>query len=181
MITRKHSDGRLLKLADYLEQLPRGAIRMDAWLTDKRSDGLMPVERLSLVAQTEVSSTGRVKAKLNPAEPEKLQSCGFAACAVGWACTIPEFAEAGLKLAARPKYSKEYDVTMVPKYNDLKGFGAVGKFFGIGLDTVEYLFDANSFGSSATPRPSTVARRIRKVVERRRAGLSEVPDSWWGR
>lgn len=172
---RKHSDARLLKLADYLEKLPRGAIKMDAWLTDNKvGDNYTTLERLNGLAEVK---KGR-KVKLKAAPVEEVRGCGFAACAVGWACTIPEFRKAGLRLEAKQE-SKHDSFAMWPKYNGLKGFEAAAKFFGIEPETAEYLFDGDSFGWSAKPRPSSVARRLRKVVERRAAGKTEVPDSFW--
>jgi hypothetical protein len=169
---QKHSNNRLLKLADYLEKLPSKAIDMDAWLTDNHGaydrSVMTTVERLGDLAKVKGN-----KIQLKSTDVHKIRTCGFAACAVGWACTIPSFRKAGLRLTA----TLDNKFMMIPKFDGQTGFEAVEEFFGITGNTASYLFESDAYGQSGKPRPKTVANRIRKVVRRREAGKTEVPAS----
>lgn len=168
-MNRLVSDNRLLKLAGFLETLPRGAIRMDNWLSDMKLQGdyMTTLEHLNGLVAPDANYGVALKA----ATVEDVRGCGFAACAVGWACTIPSFRRAGLKMVSEDGVAAADidEVKMVPSYDGIEGFDAVMEFFGIEYDVAQYLFGNEAFGDSARPRPSTVANRIRKVVDRRNA------------
>jgi hypothetical protein len=171
-----HSNNRLLKLADYLEQLPRGAINMETWLKDKKADNnSTTVDRLNGLA----TQNDNFHIELKAAPIEQVRECGYAACAVGWACTIPAFRKAGLKMQSiQAVYDTTVNFKMTPRYKNAEGFEAAAKFFGIDEDVAEYLFESDAFGWSGKPRPESVARRIRKVVQDRQAGKNPLPDRW---
>lgn len=170
-----NSNKRLLKLADYLEQLPRGAINMEGWLTDKNRPNYTRV-RTTVANLGNLAKVNGNKIELKATSVDKIRECGYAACAVGWACTIPSFKKAGLKLQSKVLNGID-DFRMVPKYKSYAGFDAAMSFFGVDQELATYLFESDAFGDSAKPRPSTVARRIRKVVARRAAGKPAVPTS----
>lgn len=72
---------RLLKLCDYMESLPDDADQHFSMKSFVRHDG-----------------TGhRHETPRNPKAQDFL-TCGTSACALGWACTMPEFADLGLYL-----------------------------------------------------------------------------------
>jgi hypothetical protein len=89
--------------------------------------------------------------------------CGTVACAMGWAATIPEFAEAGLKL------DREYSY---PEFDYYAGFGAAAAFFEISYDDAVELFSSSGYfyysyrGMGGTQiKPSHVAQNIRDYVD----------------
>lgn len=93
-------------------------------------------------------------------------SCGTTACALGWACTMPEFRKLGVRL----------------KRGELKGPGIVGRrdsdapavakhLFGIGdyddegsYETYYQLFFSSAYSTGIATKPVDVAARIRAVV-----------------
>ena len=106
---------RLLKLADFLDQLPEEKLYMDRWSHD----------------------------------------CGAAGCALGWACTIPEFIEAGLR----------FNEEKCPVYNNSYGYGAAEEFFGIPDALV--IFSPYAYGPywGTKVAPKEVASKIRRLVD----------------
>jgi hypothetical protein len=92
--------------------------------------------------------------------------CNTTACACGWATTIPEFADAGLKLE---KDCGELYLT----YNGYKRSEAAARFFEISDYAAEYLFlpsEDDSEDREFLPGNASaldVATRIREVVERK--------------
>jgi hypothetical protein len=85
--------------------------------------------------------------------------CGTVACAIGHACRIPEFAEAGLRLV--PYGNAGY---FMPAYGEWSDWYAVAEFFGIDHDDAEYLFGAWHYDEGVATRPDEVAARIREFV-----------------
>src|SRR5260221_3731316 len=74
---------RLRKLADYMDSLPREAAEhfdMKSWLANIGKD-----------SEHGLRSTQQVGIR-------ELSYCGTTACALGWACTIPSFKRAGVRL-----------------------------------------------------------------------------------
>lgn len=90
------------------------------------------------------------------------QGCGFAACAVGWACTDPWFKEFGLVPGAGPH-------AMVPSYREYEGFFAVAKAFDISPQAADWLFSHYAYLSedddALSVTPEMVASRIRQFVD----------------
>lgn len=103
----------------------------------------------------------------------KLEDCNTAACAVGWACAIPEFKEAGLYLVI----PEDADLCCCPKFCNLCGFDAVQSFFDLTRDQAEvfdvvHYLDRDSEGLLSQSVedfkvvPKTVAAEIHKMVEK---------------
>lgn len=94
-----------------------------------------------------------------PAEKFDLRTwqCGTTACAVGWACTMPEFQDEGLVLANRWP-----DFIPFPMYIGYTCWTAVKQFFELTSVNADHLFDAGEYEPGATPQD--VAVRIRRVV-----------------
>jgi hypothetical protein len=80
-----------------------------------------------------------------------LNECGTTACAIGWACSIPEFIEAGLVY-------KEWG----PTFDGHVSWGAPIEFFGISRKVANLLFSAHAYSANASAR--TVADRIETVI-----------------
>lgn len=128
---------RLLKLADFLEQLPRKALKMETWVA---------------------SRTGEPPSVSEP-------KCGTTACALGWAAVIPGFRRAGLRLAGMGVSLHHGGHEYVPMYEGYSGFSAGAKFFGMSLGASDHLFGADSYpGDPSKTTPKAVAKRIRKLV-----------------
>lgn len=98
--------------------------------------------------------------------------CNTAACAIGLAATLPQFIEAGFKLA-----SKEPDMGCwtsnnirfaQPTYHGLIGFPAVRAFFGLTWAQANYLFHSDSYPyvSKKSLTPKVVADRIDDFIIR---------------
>lgn len=79
--------------------------------------------------------------------------CGTTACAMGYACKMPSFNRAGLRL-----------IHGTPKYLIYEGFTAAAEFFGMSKDEAFGLFSPsyNPLGYKATPKG--VAKQIRELV-----------------
>lgn len=94
---------------------------------------------------------------------EGLTDCGAAACAFGWATTIPAFKRAGLRLKVSRRFN-ETDVT----FGKARDFLAAQRFFGITEVEAERLFHPWAYANRDTT-PKQVAKRIRKFVAELRA------------
>jgi hypothetical protein len=135
---------RLLTLAKFLRTVPKKRFNMGFW------------------------AAGKFCGKVN--EPEHNQ-CGTAACAMGWACTIPEFRRAGLKLID----SRFDDGYSIPVYKEHAEFDAARKFFGLpefgvvprtdGTYVSSYLFGGDNVNS-----PIAAAKRIERYIKLEEAG-----------
>ncbi len=113
---------RLLKLAELLQTVPKAKFNLNDW-------------------------------RRNPDRTKNgdIHDCGTVACAIGWACAIPEFIKDGLRFEQNsPTYKGEYSWT------------AVEKFFGISEKMAELLF--SSFEYPANTGPGQVAARIINMV-----------------
>ena len=87
--------------------------------------------------------------------------CSTAACAVGWATTIPSFRKAGFK-TKQLEYSPESEGRFCPTYRSHSGFKAACEFFGLDRRQVDYLFTTEGYKQ---PTKSAVVRRIRAFVK----------------
>lgn len=119
---------RLLKLAEFLDAVPKEQFNLGQWTSD--------------------GSVG---------------SCGTTACACGWATTIPEFREAGLRLEKQSDYFGESFHALV--YEQLKNWDAVELFFGISFDDACRLFYEGAYPDEDVNNPRAVADRIRDFVK----------------
>jgi hypothetical protein len=112
--------GRLSLLAAYLETIPEDHFDMSEWV---RLKGASVIE-------------GAVP------EPK----CGTSACALGWACSIPEFNDVGLKLDRVVGAICD----AVPTYEHARGYDAAEKFFELTHQQARYIFRGDT--NKATPK-----------------------------
>lgn len=185
--TRSKGDERLLTLANFLDALPSNSINMDGWMQTLMDGEYTEEIKKDGVDQGMTNGVfeylDQYSFQLKPSiQPEALKECGFAACAVGWAGTIPAFIAEGFTMQTT---WDEHDVELrigsapYPTYRGLEGSRAVESFFV--LDPMRpiagfysewsYLFGPGAYGDS-TPEPSDVAERIREFV-RQRNSVSE--------
>lgn len=144
----KTGQNRLLKLADYLDTLSPAELRMDAWFSKRRGYDVWDRQMYVVPDLYHGQNVSNIR---------KLTSeCGYAACAVGHACSIPSFRKAGLKLTKFGNYTD-------PTYKGSSNWYAVESFFDIDNHTAKLLFSSDSYKNPRV-RPSTVANRIRKFV-----------------
>jgi hypothetical protein len=87
--------------------------------------------------------------------------CGTVACAIGHACTIPEFVYHGFRL----KRDERIGVGLTPTYKQYDGYEAVSEFLRISAADARYLFTAAGYGT-ADVSPKMVADRIRDYVRK---------------
>lgn len=144
---------RLLKLAEFLETNPQieGHFDLAVW---RKAINLDPAKNL--------------------VTDEQLHSCGTSACAVGWACSMPEFQAKGLGFGTRHGEYGSYDnePTFTPEGSEqLSGWEAVETFFGLDGysnkqsrtgDQSAMLFMSGFYPPSVGP--TEVAERIRLFV-----------------
>lgn len=87
--------------------------------------------------------------------------CGYAACAIGWATTIPEFAQAGLRLEV-------IGIEVYPQFGErgYSPFVALAAFFGISNDEARDLFSNLTYGNIPSKQitPTMVAAKIRQLI-----------------
>jgi hypothetical protein len=94
-----------------------------------------------------------------PAEQFDLSSwkCSTTACAVGWACTIPEFQDEGLRSANMAHAG-------LPLFDNKSGWDAVNAFFAVTDEQADHLFYDLNYPNRHRTTPAEVANRIRKLV-----------------
>ncbi len=119
-------------------------------------------ERLRILADFLPSVPERQFNLIFWAEGPRIEECGTAACACGWATTIPAFRAVGLKL--------DTQLGMGIIFGELLDWEAVTTFFGLTHHEAEHLFSAERYGFRATP--AIVAARIREHLAERSAKAS---------
>lgn len=82
--------------------------------------------------------------------------CGTTACALGWACEIPEFQKLGLYC-----YNLMYQT---PVFETSFGYRAAALFFDISLEKIERLFCPNEYPEEDQANPLAVAQRIEEFI-----------------
>lgn len=145
---------RLTKLADLLDGLPSDHFNMEYW--------------------------GR--GETTASDTLDMNACGTVACAFGWACSIPEFKEAGLSLEIYSKGFRlnSYLPTFVTQSMSVpmgkvtyQGYTAAEKFFEISPDETAWLFAPDRYcpededeaeWDAAAVKPAEVADRIRALL-----------------
>ena len=91
--------------------------------------------------------------------------CGTTACAVGWACSLPEFQAQGLAWGTDSLSYTGYPVYKFSEGGDAEGWEAVEEFFDISYSTAEHLFASDEYEDNATA--VQVADRIEEVIAQR--------------
>jgi hypothetical protein len=136
---------RLLILAAFLETVPEHKFDLINW----RDTG---IERLTLKERLSGDYISNEKLLNN--------SCGTTGCAIGWACTIPEFIEDGFTWSGRwPLLTDSSSKPLCTVWR------AVEYFFSIDKVTSEYLFMDTSYDCDKSGSKD-VANRIREVVSK---------------
>lgn len=90
-------------------------------------------------------------------------ACGTAACAAGWAASIPSFRRAGFGLERN-----SYSVYSVPVFQGRASMEAVRAFFSLTRSAAEYLF-----GHYDTRTPKQEAKVLRVYVAQRRKEIKQ--------
>jgi hypothetical protein len=100
---------------------------------------------------------------LDTVKPEEFNlkdwKCGTVACAVGHACSIPEFSAAGLKLEFVHGINR-----WTPILGDDESWEAVKLFFGIDDADARWLFCMHDYESGYETTAAQVSARIREFV-----------------
>lgn len=92
--------------------------------------------------------------------------CGTASCAMGHACTIPEFKAAGLHLM------EGYGVTIFPAFDGAHSYYAAQRFFNLSREDALHLFDPYCYVQmfpdifKSGLHPAAVADRIDALIAR---------------
>jgi hypothetical protein len=132
----KVGNARLLKLADFLETVPRKHFNYNRWVGDGW-DG----------------------------ESTDLVSCGTTACALGWAATMPAFRRLGLRLYRDPEGMDGVCLKAAgDPYNGspIYAADAAEEIFAVQGNEFDYLFTPSEGEEDATPKQ--VAKKIRRFV-----------------
>ena len=150
---------RLLKLAEFLQNMPRRCYRrfnMKAWGRRIPQPG------------TAITKGYLDLDALFPHDTHSIavDECGTAGCALGWATAV--FPALSLEF-----YRSEYDATVVynhPTLGKLESTDAAKAFFGLDESETEYLFYPTSYPMKWKRQengitPKQVAQRIRGLVE----------------
>lgn len=158
---------KLLFLADFLEKLPVGALRMDTWVSDFEADDPDRLSRERAMQLAGVTNLNAIDGEDElgdttiPFTPDPIvhASCGFAACAVGWAGSCKEFVELGLHMVLGEEHG---EVVAFPVFQEWTGLRAVEYFFDISSHAVQFLFTPHGYDEEVTPQE--VATKIREFV-----------------
>lgn len=114
----------------------------------------VPTEKFNL-AQWRQIRAGRITAT----DDQLKSNCNTQACAIGWACLMPEFQKEGLKFApADYAYSSGY-----PVYNNFINWRAVQAFFDLSFSQAQFLFSSDFYPVSANPKH--VIDRINFIIQ----------------
>lgn len=126
---------RLTLLADFLMEVPVKQFEMFAWRAGRDCDD----------------------------ETLMQHKCGTSACAVGWACAMPEFKAEGLHYALNG-----------PVYGPDDAWNAVRMFFGLQYHEATALFSSDSYEDNVAP--VDVATRIRLFMRDPEEALEEARE-----
>ncbi len=136
MALSKKSKARIMKLVEFMNALPKSAndhFYMGHWFIHKGHHSLGEY-----------------------VDAETLKDCGTTACALGWACTIPSFKRAGLKM---PVFNQPHSAMIE--------MGS--KFFGLEVDQTHALFGfgtvGEEVGTAHAATPKKWARLACKLVK----------------
>lgn len=90
-----------------------------------------------------------------------IYNCNTTACALGWACAIPQFRRAGLKASINDQYS------LTVNYKNYVFFEAGQKFFGISPIESYWLFDPGQYSQSSSYNITKydVVKRIKQLLK----------------
>jgi hypothetical protein len=132
---------RMLTLYNFMASLPSRVIDMDSWRQSDDGANNRDIKNKQLRAAIE--------------DP----SCGTQACALGWACAIPEFKKAGLK------YGQQECNYFGPIFGDLEDFDAGAAFFGQTEEQSNDLFAGAEYADEdGMTHKQGFLRRARKLL-----------------
>jgi hypothetical protein len=136
---------RLQTLASFLRGVPKEHFNLETWRYDNAENSVC----------------------VNDEQLTSSLSCGTTACAVGWACSIPEFQEQGLAYRGNtPSYlSVATPNGGPPVFNFYESWEAVMEFFGIDYYMAEHLFLGESYESCEAATADEVADRIEALIK----------------
>lgn len=129
MALSKKSKARIMKLVEFMNALPKSAndhFAMDHWFTHSGRHLLGEY-----------------------VDADTIKDCGTTACALGWACTIPSFKRAGLKMP-----------TAMQDHAQMIEMGS--KFFGLEAGQARALF---GFGEAGTSVGTAYAKTPKKWAQ----------------
>ena len=130
---------RLLKLAAFLETVPERKFDIQSWRCESNEAG-----------------ASEFNSDLLQDQYLRDPDCGTTGCAVGWACSMPEFqAEGFIWTLTGPG--------LLRKVGGISGWPAVRAFFDLVQEDATALFDEYSYTARANG-PKDVAQRIREMV-----------------
>lgn len=156
---------RLKRLAEFLETVDDTKFNIHSWYIIDHN--YVPLEKIQLDKNNTVryADGGIYYSEEYPLL--KNVDCGTSACALGWACSIPEFQEAGLALAVHN--SDHFYTRAFPYYEGHSDIGAAEKFFDISEDQASSLFDPYYYYTYYTNRDKItkemVIEKIEKMIE----------------
>lgn len=162
---------RIKQLRDFLAALPEdrrtGHFSLESWVTvDGQSDGEIYLDAAETPHRR--LTRGHYNATVNPADIIQAH-CGSTACAIGWACSNPEFIRLGFKMAAKREAGyppNKADLTsLTPYYKGAEGWDAVKQFFDLDLDTARILFDADYYDDGEATTVNEVIARLDELIE----------------
>ena len=136
---------RLLKLAEFLENLAPERFNLSSW---REHDG----DDTDSVSDEQLWEGG----------------CGTTGCAVGWACAMPEFQAEGLYWDK----GEGYPALRGLPYS-YSGYAVASEFFAIPVEVSRLLFSPVRYPEE-TSNPKGVAERIRWVAEMSQKQLEEL-------
>lgn len=90
--------------------------------------------------------------------------CGTTACAVGHACSMPEFNAEGL-VGFIPEWHQPRTVNYCPKFNSYTGYDAVCAFFDISRRDAYYMFSPSDYKGNFTSDLPTIRNVVSRIEE----------------
>lgn len=145
MTTQYVGNRRLLKLADFLEKLPKHRFNLRVIVDDSKV--------------FDWDNDGDVEKGFEERLPGASPTCGTAACAIGWCprvfprnCTYGGLNEGWISVESKTTETSDFDFAR--------------EFFGLGKEESYYLFDPSYYNDNRSGNKS-VAKRIRRFVQKR--------------
>ena len=155
---------RLQTLADFLKTVEPERFDLDYWRNRPDLDNLLRVDADDSAAIV--------------TDEELKNECGTTACAIGWACTIPEFQQSGLIYKVD---STGGDVCYTNKGKDTviyTGAAAVKRFFVFNSHhTAQLLFYPHNYQKEGDTSINEVIDRIEKFITFYNHPMAEIPEN----
>lgn len=135
-------------------------------LADFLESGAVEPEKFNLGTWIDEDIEAETFPELERKLKESEFSCGYTACAIGWACTLPEFKEAGLR------FDLGFNVPYVESEGephsgaDWTAIDPLAKLFDTTTENITWLFLPSSYDETEENpiTPISVAERIRDLI-----------------